>query len=153
VCLPIRCLETGSPIDACVFVAAGMCLPSRCLAMDVCSGSTIPAFRPHVQKSPLSEAKSHQFIKKSTASSRTRRLSTMFTTTDTLSYTKATWIQFMYLYYYISFNYILIFSFLRRRCLLSCLFHSSILTILIRISPPSGASHMPAHLIVFDLLP
>jgi hypothetical protein len=37
-----------SSIVACVFVAAGMCLSSLCLAMDVCSGSTIPAFRHHV---------------------------------------------------------------------------------------------------------
>jgi hypothetical protein len=35
-------------IVACVFVAAGMCLPSSCLAIDVCSGSVIPAFRRHV---------------------------------------------------------------------------------------------------------
>jgi hypothetical protein len=35
-------------IVACVFVAAGTCLPSRCLAMDVSYGSTIPAFRRHV---------------------------------------------------------------------------------------------------------
>jgi hypothetical protein len=34
VCLQIRCLETGYPIVACVFVAAGMFLPSRCLAMN-----------------------------------------------------------------------------------------------------------------------
>jgi hypothetical protein len=33
---------------ACVFFAAGTCLPSRCLAVDVSSGSTIPAFRRHV---------------------------------------------------------------------------------------------------------
>jgi hypothetical protein len=31
-----------------VFVAAGTCLPSRCLAMNVYSGSAIPAFRRHV---------------------------------------------------------------------------------------------------------
>jgi hypothetical protein len=48
VCLPIRCLETGSFIVVCVFVAAEMCLPSGCLAMDVCCGSTNPAFRRHV---------------------------------------------------------------------------------------------------------
>jgi hypothetical protein len=30
-------------IVACVFVAAGICLPSRCLAMDVYSDFTIPA--------------------------------------------------------------------------------------------------------------
>jgi hypothetical protein len=34
---------------ACVFVAAGMCLPSRCLAMNVYSGSTIAALRRHVR--------------------------------------------------------------------------------------------------------
>jgi hypothetical protein len=45
--LPIRYLETRSCI-ACVFVAAGMCLPSRCLAMDVWCGATIPGFRRHV---------------------------------------------------------------------------------------------------------
>jgi hypothetical protein len=41
-------INDSSSIIACVFVAAGMCLPSRCLVMDVCSGSTIPAFRRHV---------------------------------------------------------------------------------------------------------
>jgi hypothetical protein len=35
-------------IVACAFVAAGMCLPSRCLAMNVCSDFTIPALRRHV---------------------------------------------------------------------------------------------------------
>jgi hypothetical protein len=35
-------------IVACVFVAAGMCLPIRDLAIDVWSGSAIPAFRRHV---------------------------------------------------------------------------------------------------------
>jgi hypothetical protein len=35
-------------IVACAFVAAGMCLPSRCLAMNVCSDFTIPAFGRHV---------------------------------------------------------------------------------------------------------
>jgi hypothetical protein len=38
----------SSSIVTCVFVAAGMCLRSRCLAMDVCSGFTIAAFRRHV---------------------------------------------------------------------------------------------------------
>jgi hypothetical protein len=38
----------NSSIVACIFVAAGTCLPSRCLAMNVYSGSTIPAFRRHV---------------------------------------------------------------------------------------------------------
>jgi hypothetical protein len=31
-------------IVACVFVAAGMCLPSRCLAMNVYSDFTVPSF-------------------------------------------------------------------------------------------------------------
>jgi hypothetical protein len=31
-------------IVACVIVAAGMCLPSRCLAMNVYSDFTLPAF-------------------------------------------------------------------------------------------------------------
>jgi hypothetical protein len=35
-------------IVACVIVAAGICLPSRCLAMNVCSDLTIPAFGRHV---------------------------------------------------------------------------------------------------------
>jgi hypothetical protein len=35
-------------VVACVFVAAGMCLLSRCLAMHVCSVFTIPAFGFHV---------------------------------------------------------------------------------------------------------
>jgi hypothetical protein len=35
-------------IVACVFVAAGMCLPSRCLAMNVYSDFAIPAFGRHV---------------------------------------------------------------------------------------------------------
>jgi hypothetical protein len=35
-------------IVACVFVAAGRCLPSRSLAMNVYSYSTIPAFMRHV---------------------------------------------------------------------------------------------------------
>jgi hypothetical protein len=48
VCLPIRCLETGSSIAVCVFAAAGMCLQSRCLETDICSDCTIPAFRRHV---------------------------------------------------------------------------------------------------------
>jgi hypothetical protein len=38
----------SSSLVACVFVAAGMCLLSRCLAIDVCSGPTIPASRRHV---------------------------------------------------------------------------------------------------------
>jgi hypothetical protein len=43
-CLQRRCIA----IVACVFVAAGMCLPSRCLAMNVYSDFTIPAFGRHV---------------------------------------------------------------------------------------------------------
>jgi hypothetical protein len=35
-------------IVACVFVAAGMCLPSCCLAMNIYSDFTIPAFGRHV---------------------------------------------------------------------------------------------------------
>jgi hypothetical protein len=45
-CLPILCLETGSSIFAGVFVAAGICLPNRYLAMDVYD-FTIPAFGLH----------------------------------------------------------------------------------------------------------
>jgi hypothetical protein len=33
-CLPIRCLEIGYSIVACVCIAAGMFLANRCLAMD-----------------------------------------------------------------------------------------------------------------------
>jgi hypothetical protein len=51
-CLQRRCYLTVEykrhSIASCVFVAAGMCLPSHCLAMDVCSGSTIPPFTRHV---------------------------------------------------------------------------------------------------------
>jgi hypothetical protein len=35
-------------IATCVFIAAGMCLPCSCLAKDVSSDFTIPAFRHHV---------------------------------------------------------------------------------------------------------
>jgi hypothetical protein len=42
-------INGSSSIVSCVFVAAGMSLPSRYLEMDVCSGSTIPAFRRHVK--------------------------------------------------------------------------------------------------------
>jgi hypothetical protein len=35
-------------IVACVFIFDGTCLPSRCLAINVYSGSAIPAFRRHV---------------------------------------------------------------------------------------------------------
>jgi hypothetical protein len=38
----------NTSIAACSFVATGRCLPSRCLAMNVYSGSAIPAFRRHV---------------------------------------------------------------------------------------------------------
>jgi hypothetical protein len=37
-----------APIVACVFVPAGMCLPSRCLSMNTYSDFTIPAFGRHV---------------------------------------------------------------------------------------------------------
>jgi hypothetical protein len=33
-CLPIRCLETDSSIVACMFIFAGTCLPSCCLAIN-----------------------------------------------------------------------------------------------------------------------
>jgi hypothetical protein len=35
-------------IIACISAAVGTCLPSRCLSVDVCSGSTIPPFRRNV---------------------------------------------------------------------------------------------------------
>jgi hypothetical protein len=38
----------NTSIVAYVFFAAETCLPSRCLAMNVYSGSTVPAFRRHV---------------------------------------------------------------------------------------------------------
>jgi hypothetical protein len=41
-------ISKNSSIVACVFVATGTCLTSCCLAMDVSSDSTIPAFRRHV---------------------------------------------------------------------------------------------------------
>jgi hypothetical protein len=41
-------INGSSSIAACVFVDAVMCLPNRCLAKGVCSGSTIPALRRHV---------------------------------------------------------------------------------------------------------
>jgi hypothetical protein len=44
---PLHSNESYS-IDACVCVAAGMCLRSRCLAMDVCSSFTVLAFGLHV---------------------------------------------------------------------------------------------------------
>jgi hypothetical protein len=40
-------------IVACVFVAAGMCLPSRCLAINIYSDFTMPAFEGHVTISNL----------------------------------------------------------------------------------------------------
>jgi hypothetical protein len=43
-----RYSTTNTSIVPYVFVAAGTCLSSRCLAMNVYSGSTIPAFRRHV---------------------------------------------------------------------------------------------------------
>jgi hypothetical protein len=43
VCLPSQCIETTIFRLVCLFVAAGMRLPSRGLAMDACSGSAIPA--------------------------------------------------------------------------------------------------------------
>jgi hypothetical protein len=46
-CLERRCIAT-EVIVACVFVAAGMCLPSSCMAMDFSSDFTIPAFGHHV---------------------------------------------------------------------------------------------------------
>jgi hypothetical protein len=44
---PLLQLQNTS-IFACLFVAAGICLPSRYLAMNVNFGSTITAFRSHV---------------------------------------------------------------------------------------------------------
>jgi hypothetical protein len=49
-----RCITSGRTqlktpsIVSCVFVATGMCLRSRCPAMNIYSGSTIPAFRRYV---------------------------------------------------------------------------------------------------------
>jgi hypothetical protein len=40
-------------IVACVFIAAGICLRSRCLAMNVYSDFTIPAFGRHVTVFPI----------------------------------------------------------------------------------------------------
>jgi hypothetical protein len=37
-------------IVACVFIAAGLCFPSRCLAMNVYCDFTIPAFGRHVNR-------------------------------------------------------------------------------------------------------
>jgi hypothetical protein len=48
-CLPGLLHRNGSSsIVKCVFISAGTCLPSRCLAMNVYSGSAIPAFRRHI---------------------------------------------------------------------------------------------------------
>jgi hypothetical protein len=38
----------NSSIVVCVFISAGICLPSRCLAMNVYTSSALPAFRCHV---------------------------------------------------------------------------------------------------------
>jgi hypothetical protein len=38
----------NTSIAACLFFATGICLPSRCIAMNVYSGSAIPAFTRHV---------------------------------------------------------------------------------------------------------
>jgi hypothetical protein len=40
--------RNGSYFPVSLFISAGICLPSRCLAVDVCSGPTIPSFRRHV---------------------------------------------------------------------------------------------------------
>jgi hypothetical protein len=51
------CMENTASnifIVMCVFIATGMCLPSRCLAVDVFSVSPIPAVRRHVTVSPPS---------------------------------------------------------------------------------------------------
>jgi hypothetical protein len=40
--------DCSSSFVACVFISAGICLLSRCLEMNVYSGSAIPAFRHHV---------------------------------------------------------------------------------------------------------
>jgi hypothetical protein len=50
---PFPSLEPNSTlIVAYVFVAVGTCLPSRCLAMNVYSGSTILAFRRRITLLP-----------------------------------------------------------------------------------------------------
>jgi hypothetical protein len=41
-------VPNNSSIVACIFVAMEICLPCRFLAVDVSSGSTVPAFRRHV---------------------------------------------------------------------------------------------------------
>jgi hypothetical protein len=43
-----KTFPNNSSIIACVFVAAGTCLPGCCLTMNVSSGFTISAFRRHV---------------------------------------------------------------------------------------------------------
>jgi hypothetical protein len=45
--LPRRCVEMAVLV-ASMFISAGTCLPNRFLAMNVYSGSAIPAFRRHV---------------------------------------------------------------------------------------------------------
>jgi hypothetical protein len=47
-CLQRRCIAESYSIVACVFVAAGIYLPSRCLTMNVYSDFSIPAFGFHV---------------------------------------------------------------------------------------------------------
>jgi hypothetical protein len=41
-------ISSSSSVVVCIFIAAGTCLPSCGLAVDVISDSTIPAFRRHV---------------------------------------------------------------------------------------------------------
>jgi hypothetical protein len=49
-CLQRRCKATEVfSIVACVFVVAGICLPSRCVTMNVYSDFGIPAFGRHVR--------------------------------------------------------------------------------------------------------
>jgi hypothetical protein len=40
--------NSSSSIVMCIFISAETCLPSRCLAMNIYTGSAIPAFRRHV---------------------------------------------------------------------------------------------------------
>jgi hypothetical protein len=54
---------------ACVFVAAGMCLPSRCLAMDVSSHFTVPTFGCQSQYFPQAYGRRGPDISVSTATS------------------------------------------------------------------------------------
>jgi hypothetical protein len=67
-------VSNNSSIVACVFVVAGTCLPSRCLVMEVSSGSVTPASRRHVtlflgyltfsSVSPLCSPERQQWFKK-----------------------------------------------------------------------------------------